>query len=61
MEREKIIEEMNELLTTYCESCLVKSTLRKDYNKAYAHQFCIQTCTVGEKLKLVGKKLVANK
>ncbi|QQZ11086.1 zinc-finger domain-containing protein [Heyndrickxia vini] len=57
MERSKLLLEINGILSTYCGDCLVKSTLRKEYNKTYAHQFCIQKCTVGEQLKELGKQL----
>ncbi|MBL5767054.1 zinc-finger domain-containing protein [Heyndrickxia sporothermodurans] len=57
MERSKLLLEINELLSTYCGDCLVKAALRKEYHKTYAHQFCIQKCTVGEQLKELGKQL----
>ncbi|AKP47511.1 MULTISPECIES: zinc-finger domain-containing protein [Bacillus] len=57
MDRKQLLEEVDELLQTYCRGCLVKSTLRKEYGKTRAHRFCIRECTVGEKLKEYGRRL----
>ncbi|KIL44148.1 zinc-finger domain-containing protein [Jeotgalibacillus soli] len=57
MERRKVIDEVEELLNTYCKDCLVKKQLRADYGKTHAHSFCIQQCTVGEKIQKYGKYL----
>ncbi|MGE8204256.1 zinc-finger domain-containing protein [Heyndrickxia sp. NPDC080065] len=61
MERKLILEEMNAILTAYCDGCLVKSSLRKEFSKTYAHQFCIQKCTVGEQLRKFGNQLELKK
>ncbi len=57
MERTKIFEEVDELISTYCEGCFIKAHFRKEKGKAYAHQFCIKKCTVGDKLKELGHLL----
>jgi len=56
-ERKEILTKLNELQDFYCDGCLVKSTLRKDYGKTYAQSFCINQCTVGERIKQYGEKL----
>ncbi|WP_018660253.1 zinc-finger domain-containing protein [Heyndrickxia acidiproducens] len=57
MERKQLIQEVDEILNTYCKGCLLKAHFRKEYGKKYAHQFCIRQCTVGEQLKKYGEKL----
>ncbi|GAA0348166.1 zinc-finger domain-containing protein [Bacillus carboniphilus] len=57
MNRKVIFEELEEIMTTYCEGCFVYKTLRKEKGKTFAHRFCISKCTVGEKIQKYGKKL----
>ncbi|MED1205359.1 zinc-finger domain-containing protein [Heyndrickxia acidicola] len=57
MNRKEIIKELDEVLTTYCEDCLLKAHFRKENGKKFAHRFCISQCTVGSKLKDYGEKL----
>ncbi|WP_203363837.1 zinc-finger domain-containing protein [Bacillus sp. REN10] len=57
MDRKQLFAEVEEVLQTYCEGCLIKSTFRKEYGKAYAHKFCITKCTVGERLRKYGEQL----
>ncbi|MCH1627353.1 zinc-finger domain-containing protein [Ferdinandcohnia quinoae] len=57
MKRRKLILEVGEVLDTYCQDCFVKDYFRKEYGKRYAQSFCIEKCTVGEKLKEYGKQL----
>ena len=57
MERKKLLKEVDSLLEYYCEGCFIKSTLHKEHSKTYAHRFCIEKCTVGEKLKSIGTLL----
>ena len=52
-----IINEIDEMLTTYCEGCFVKTQLRKDEGKTAAHRFCISNCTVGSQLQFLGNEL----
>lgn len=56
--RKKILMEVGEILDTYCTECLVKQTLRKDYGKNHAQSFCINDCTVGAEIKILGDQLV---
>ncbi|MBD8068145.1 zinc-finger domain-containing protein [Bacillus sp. PS06] len=60
MERKKIIEEVGEILDTYCNDCFLKTHNRKEYGKSYAQVFCIKKCTVGETLREYGRKLSLN-
>jgi len=57
MERKQLLQEVNELLSTYCDGCFLKTYFRKEYGKKNAHQFCIRKCSVGEKLKKYGERL----
>jgi hypothetical protein len=52
-----VIGKLDEILATYCEDCLLKAHFRKEYGKKYAHRFCIEQCTVGQKIKELGKNL----
>jgi hypothetical protein len=57
MEKKQAVEEIDQLLDTYCTDCLLKKHFRKEYGKNYAHSFCIEQCTVGQMIKDFGKKL----
>ncbi|UBH07588.1 zinc-finger domain-containing protein [Macrococcus armenti] len=41
----------------YCVHCLLKEYHRKQYNKNYAHYYCIKKCTVGIEIKRLGNIL----
>ncbi len=57
LDRKQLFAEVEGVLQTYCEGCLIKATFRKEHGKAYAHKFCITKCTVGERLKKYGEQL----
>lgn len=57
MEKKQVLEKITELMDTYCVDCLLKKHFRKEYGKTFAHSFCINQCTVGEKIKKIGEKL----
>lgn len=57
MKKVSIINEIDEMLTTYCEGCFVRAQLRKDEGKTAAHRFCISSCTVGTQLQFLGNEL----
>lgn len=57
MERKLILEEIDTLLKKYCEGCFVYKTFRKEHSQKFAQSFCIQNCTVGEKIKNIGEQL----
>ncbi|WP_170007065.1 zinc-finger domain-containing protein [Bacillus fonticola] len=57
IERHVALENIEDLMHTYCEGCLVRSTFRKEKGRKRAHRFCIETCTVGQQLQMTGKQL----
>lgn len=57
MKNVQVINEIDYLLNTYCEGCFVQTLIRKEKGKTAAHGFCIHKCSVGEEIKLAGKKL----
>lgn len=57
MDKLTVMNEINEVLDTYCEGCFVKRQQAKDIGKTGAHQFCIQTCTIGEQLQFLGNEM----
>ncbi|WLR53010.1 zinc-finger domain-containing protein [Bacillus tianshenii] len=57
MKRKEIIEEVTELIDTYCTDCLLRAHHSKEYGRKQALRFCIKQCTVGEKIQQYGKKL----
>ncbi|PMC39264.1 zinc-finger domain-containing protein [Bacillus sp. UMB0899] len=58
MNKKQTLQELSEIIDTYCANCLLKKHFREEYGKTFAHTFCIKSCTVGEKIKNVGKKLI---
>jgi Zinc-finger len=59
MDRKHILMEVGEILDKYCNGCFIKSCFRKEFGKNYAQSFCINKCTVGQKLQEYGKKLLS--
>jgi len=57
MERKLILEEIDNLIKNYCDGCFVYKHFRKDHSQKFAQSFCINKCTVGEKIKDMGKQL----
>ncbi|MGM7722001.1 zinc-finger domain-containing protein [uncultured Metabacillus sp.] len=57
MNKKQTLQELSEILDTYCVNCLLKKHFREEYGKRFAHSFCINQCTVGQKIKEVGEKL----
>ncbi|WP_408606239.1 zinc-finger domain-containing protein [Bacillus thermotolerans] len=58
LDRKQLMEEIEDILHTYCNHCLLKATFRKEKGKAYAHKFCIKQCTVGEQIRKCGEQLL---
>ncbi|MCL6796535.1 zinc-finger domain-containing protein [Bacillus altitudinis] len=58
MDKKTAVKELTDLQDTYCSDCLIKKHFRKEFGKTYAHSFCIQQCTVGEKIKQYGNELL---
>ncbi|KIL48876.1 hypothetical protein KP77_20870 [Jeotgalibacillus alimentarius] len=57
MEKQVALSAVDELMNTYCKSCPVKKQLRAEKGKLYAHKFCITECSIGMKIKELGKQL----
>ncbi|WP_318617433.1 zinc-finger domain-containing protein [Sporosarcina sp. YIM B06819] len=57
MNKTMIMSEIDEILTTYCEGCFLKTQLSKEKGKTGAHRFCIKTCTIGEQLQFLGQEM----
>ncbi|KRG12464.1 zinc-finger domain-containing protein [Lederbergia galactosidilytica] len=57
MQHIELLNEINDVMDTYCKGCFLKSHFRRTYGKNYAHRFCIQNCTVGQELQEIGRVL----
>lgn len=58
IEKVTVMKDIDELHDTYCSDCLVIQQLRKERGKTRAHRFCIEACSVGEKLQFLGEELL---
>ncbi len=58
MDKVTVMKDIDELHDTYCADCLVIKQLRKERGKPGAHRFCIEACSVGEKLQFLGEELL---
>jgi len=52
-----VINEIDDLLETYCDGCFIKRELKINGGKTLAHRFCINSCTVGDQLQFLGQEL----
>jgi len=52
------MKDIDELHDMYCADCLVIKQLRKERGKPGAHRFCIEACTIGERLQFLGEELM---
>ncbi|KYD22249.1 zinc-finger domain-containing protein [Caldibacillus debilis] len=41
----------------YCRGCFLHKYFSKEKGRRYAHNFCINKCTVGERLRKIGQEL----
>ncbi|MFD1203936.1 MULTISPECIES: zinc-finger domain-containing protein [Sporosarcina] len=57
MDKLTVMNEINDVLDTYCEGCFIKKQHIKEFGKTGAHQFCIATCTIGEQLRFLGNEM----
>lgn len=57
LNRIEMFENLQGVMTQFCEGCFLHKYLRGAEGKRSAHRFCITQCTVGEKLQEYGKKL----
>ncbi|WP_078409587.1 zinc-finger domain-containing protein [Priestia abyssalis] len=58
MERKQLLEEVTQMLDYYCQDCFIKRTFNKEKGKNYAQSFCINQCTIGEKIQKYGRLLL---
>lgn len=55
--KKDVLKQVDFLLSTYCDGCFLHKQLVRDNGRTHAHRFCINQCTVGESLKLIGGNL----
>ncbi len=60
LERKNVFHEIDNLMIEFCHDCFLYKHNRKEKGRCFAHQFCIASCTVGEKLKELGNQLHKN-
>ncbi|WP_374049772.1 zinc-finger domain-containing protein [Neobacillus sp. PS3-34] len=56
-ERKELLANMEYVMGYYCEGCFLHKQIKKEGGRRRAHRFCINECTVGDKLKEFGGKL----
>ncbi|WP_404403416.1 zinc-finger domain-containing protein [Jeotgalibacillus malaysiensis] len=57
MEKQTAISAVDDLMSTYCKGCPIKKQLRAEKGKLHAHKFCISECSIGLKIKEIGRLL----
>ena len=57
MDKQKVIMEVSHILDTYCQDCFLRRHLRETFGKNHAQRFCINDCSVGDRLQQCGKYL----
>lgn len=57
MDKLTVMQEIDDVLDTYCEGCFIKRQQSKEFGKTGAHQFCISICTIGDQLKFLGNEM----
>lgn len=55
--RRALLNDIDYLLDTYCDDCLLFLALKEEGGRASAYRFCLRQCTIGKKLQDIGKKL----
>lgn len=58
MNKNTVMKDIDALTDTYCNDCPIRRDLRETRGKAGAHRFCIEQCSVGEKLQFLGQELM---
>lgn len=53
----QLLDDLDSLLINYCDGCFVARHFRKEKGKRYAHNFCINECTVGLEIQKIGQRL----
>lgn len=57
MTKKELFENVQLIMEQYCMGCFLHQHIKKESGKRAAHRFCIADCTVGEKLRGIGKRL----
>ncbi len=57
MNKKQIRTEVHNTVQLYCEDCMLYQHFCQIHSRAYAHNFCVNECSVGEKLQKYGEKL----
>lgn len=55
--RKELLANIDDLIHTYCDGCLLFNYIKNEEGRRAAHRFCINQCTVGEQIKRIGKEL----
>ncbi|MFD2445781.1 zinc-finger domain-containing protein [Bacillus sp. CGMCC 1.16607] len=58
MNKQEILASLDTIQNHYCQDCFLHKHLKDDKGRRYAHRFCITQCTVGQKIKEYGEKLI---
>lgn len=58
MNKIDVMKDIDELTDTYCVDCPIQKVLRASVGKSKAHRFCIESCSIGEKLQFLGNELI---
>lgn len=58
MNKIDVMKDIDELTDTYCVDCPIRKVLRASVGKSKAHRFCIESCSVGERLQFLGNELI---
>ncbi|WP_160721227.1 zinc-finger domain-containing protein [Bacillus sp. USDA818B3_A] len=56
--RKELLSQLEGLMNQYCSGCFLHEHLKKEDGRRAAHRFCISQCTIGEKLREYGKRLI---
>ncbi|MBY6273430.1 MAG: zinc-finger domain-containing protein [Caldibacillus debilis] len=52
-----LYSEADKWMEDYCRGCFLHKYFSKEKGRRYAHNFCINKCTVGERLRKIGQEL----
>lgn len=58
MNKQVIVEEIDEIVDEYCQHCLVRKALREEKGRTNAHRFCITSCSIGKKIRFLGQEMI---
>jgi len=52
-----IINEIDQVISIYCDGCVLKKQLTNIIGKTASHQICISNCPIGEQLQFLGGEM----